>query len=85
MHGGGRGLNNVMAPFYGWDWTILRRQLRGDSYQPLRGESLLLTTTTPEDHGIHFINLGKMKDWVNLRAIQWFGTWDALSGNREIL
>lgn len=45
-----------MYPIYWIRFNCLK------NLEPLRGESLLLTTTTPEDHGIHFINLGKMKD-----------------------
>ena len=51
-----------MAPFYGWGWTASR-------LEPLRGGSLLYNTKSPEIPGTHFINLGKMKDWVDLGAI----------------
>ena len=40
--------------------------------QSLRGGSLLFTTKLPEIPGIHLINLGRMKDWVDLGATQWF-------------
>ena len=43
-----------MAPFYGRGSTVSR-------LQPLRGGSLLSTTTFPEIPGIHFIDLGRMK------------------------
>ena len=52
-----------MAPFYGWGWTASRLEL-------LRGGSLLYNTKFPEIPGTHFINLGKMKDWVDLGATQ---------------
>ena len=54
-----------MAPFYGWGSTDSRLQL-------LRGGSLLFTTKFPEIPGTHFIDLGKMKGWVDLGATQWF-------------
>ena len=44
--------------------------------EPLRGDSLLFTIQFPVVHGTHLINLGSMKDWVDLRATQWFWTWD---------
>ena len=43
-----------MVPFYGWDSTASR-------LEPLRGSSLLVTTTFVEISGTHFINLGRMK------------------------
>ena len=43
-----------MAPFYGWSSTASR-------LEPLRGGSLLFTTNIPENPGIHFINLRRMK------------------------
>ena len=46
----------LMAPFYGWGSTASR-------LEPLRG-SLLFTTKSPEIPGTHFIDLGRMKDWV---------------------
>ena len=54
-----------MAPFYGWGSTTSR-------LEPLRGSSLLLTTKFPEIPGTHFIDLGRMKGWVDLGATQWF-------------
>ena len=35
----------------------------------------------PEIPGTHFINLGRMKGWVDLGATHWFGTWDPWIGN----
>ena len=52
---------NFMAPFYGWGSTTSR-------LEPLRGGSLLFTTKFPEIPGTHFINLRRMKGWVNLGA-----------------
>ena len=37
--------------------------------EPLRGGSFLFTTKFPEIPGTHFIDLGKMKDRVNLEVI----------------
>ena len=52
-----------MAPFYGWGSTASRRE-------SLRGGSLLFTTKFPEIPGTHFIDLGRMEGWVNIRATQ---------------
>ena len=52
-----------MIPFYGWGSTALR-------LEPLRGGSLLFSTKFPEIHGTHFIDLGRMKSYVDLGAIQ---------------
>ena len=65
---------NFMAFFYGWGSTSSR-------LEPLRGGRLLFTTKFPKFPGTHFINLRKMKGWVNLRAIQWFWTRDPWIGN----
>ena len=54
-----------MAPFYGWGSTASR-------LQPLQGGSLLFTIQFPEIPGTHFIDLGRMKGWVDLGATQWF-------------
>ena len=62
------------AFFYGWCSTASR-------LEPLWGGSLLFTTTFPEIPGTHFIDLGRMKSWVNLGATQWFWTWDPWIGN----
>ena len=67
-------LKNFMAPFYGWGSTASR-------LQPLRGGSLLFTIQFPEIPGTHFINLRRMKGWVNLGATQWFWTRDSWIGN----
>ena len=45
---------NFMTPFYGWGSTAAR-------LKPLRGGSLLFTTTFPEIPGTHFIDPGRMK------------------------
>ena len=52
-----------MAPFYGWGSTASR-------LEPLRGDILLFTTKSPEIPGTHFVNLGRMKGWVDLEATQ---------------
>ena len=54
-----------MAPFYGWGSTASR-------LEPLRGGSLLFTTKFPDIPGTHFIDLRRMKGWVDLGATQWF-------------
>ena len=33
--------------------------------EPLREDSLLFTTKSPETHGTHLIDLERMKDWVD--------------------
>ena len=35
----------------------------------------------PEIPGTHFINLRRIKSWVNFGAIQWLRTWDPCIGN----
>ena len=65
---------NVMALFYGWGSTTLR-------LEPLRGVGLLSTTKFLEIHGTHFTDLGRMKGWVDLGAIQWFWTREPWIGN----
>ena len=54
-----------MAPFYGWGSTASR-------LVSLRGGSLLFTTKFPDIPVTRFIDLGRMKGWVDLGAIQWF-------------
>ena len=63
-----------MAPFYGWG-SIASRLV------PLRGGSLFFTTKFPDIPGTHFIDLGRMKGWVDLGATQWFWTQDPWIGN----
>ena len=65
---------NFMAPFYGWGSTASR-------LQPLRGGSLLFTIQFPEIPGTHFIDLGRMKSWVDLGATLWFWTRDPWIGS----
>ena len=67
---------NVMALFYGWGSTTLR-------WEPLRGASLLFTTKFQGINGTHFINLGRMKGWVDFGATQWFWRRDPEIGNPE--
>ena len=59
---------NFMTPFYGWGSTASR-------LEPLQGGSLLFTTKFPET-GTHFIDLRRMKGWVDHGATQWFWTQD---------
>ena len=54
-----------MALFYGWGSTASR-------LEPLRGGCLLFTIKSPEIPGTRCINLGRMKDRVDLGATQWF-------------
>ena len=54
---------NFIAPFYGCGSTASR-------LDPLRGGSLLFTTKFPEFPSTHFIDLGRMKGWVDLGAMQ---------------
>ena len=65
---------NFMAPFYRWGSTASR-------LEPLRGGSLLFTTKSPEISGTHFIDLGRMKDWVDLGATERFWTRDPWIGD----
>ena len=65
---------NFMAPFYAWGST-------GSKLEPLQGDSLLFTTNFPEIHGTHFIDLERMKSWVDLGATQQFWTWEPWIGN----
>ena len=64
---------NFMASFYGWGSTASR-------LEPLREGSLLFTTKFPEIPGTHFIDLERMKGWVDLGATQWFWTRDLWIG-----
>ena len=64
-----RNLKTFMAPFYRWDPIVSR-------LNPLRGDGLVRTTKFPEIPGTHFIDLGRMRGWVNLGATQWFWTRD---------
>ena len=63
-----------MGLFYGWGSTVSR-------LAPLRGSSLLFTTNSPEIPGSDFIDLGRMKSWVDLGDTRWFWTWDPWIGN----
>ena len=60
---------NFIAPFYGWRSIASR-------LEPLQGGSLLFTTKFPEIPGTDFIDLGRLKGWVDLGAIHWFWTFD---------
>ena len=56
-------------------------QLPPKAIESLQGDSLLFTTTFPEIPATHLTDLGKMKDWVNFGATQWFWTRDLWIGN----
>ena len=49
--------------------------------EPLRGDSSLFNTKSPVVPGTNFINLERIKGWVNLGATQWFRTPDPSTGN----
>ena len=65
---------NFMAHFYGWSSTASR-------LQPLGGGSFLFTIQFSEIPCTHFIDLGRMKDWVDPGATMWFWTRDPWIGN----
>ena len=70
---------NVITPFYGWGSTTSR-------LEPVCfwGDNLLFTTKFPEIIDTHFINLWRMKGWVDLGATQWFWTWEPWSKSTGI-
>ena len=49
--------------------------------EPLQGGSLLFTTKFPEVPGTHLIDLGRMKNWVDLGDTQRFSTRHPCIGN----
>ena len=53
----------LYGPFLWWGSTASR-------LEPLQGDSLLFTTKFPEIPGTHFIDLRRMKGWVDLGATQ---------------
>ena len=59
---------NFTAPFL-WGSTA-------SMLEPLQEGSFLFTTKFPEIPGIHFIDLRRMKDWVDLGATHWLWTQD---------
>ena len=63
-----------MAPFYGWSSTASR-------LDPLQEDSLLFTTKFLDVSVTHFINLERMKGWIELVATQWLWTQDPWVGN----
>ena len=67
-------VKNFMVPFYGWGSTASR-------LESLWGVSLLYNTKFPEISGTHFIDLWRMKGWVDLGATQWFWTRESWIGN----
>ena len=71
-------------------WIYLKKQLYGPFLRmgfnclklvPLRGGSLLFTTKFPDIPDTNFIDLGRMKGWVDLGATKWFWTRDTWTGN----
>ena len=69
---------NFMAPFHGWSSTASK-------IEPLREGSLLFTTKFPEILVTHFIDLGRMKGWVDLEATQWFLDMEPVDWESSIL
>ena len=69
-----KNLKLMASFFYGWGSTASK-------LEPLWGGSLLFTTKFPEIPGTHFIDLRRMKGWVDLGATQWFWTPDPLIGD----
>ena len=66
----------LYGPFFLWlGFTCLK------AIQPLQGDSLLFTIQFPEIPGTRFIDLGRMKGWVDLGTTQWFWTQDSWIGN----
>ena len=59
---------NLMVRFYEWDWTASMLQSHYDEavyFSPLSSRKIPCT---------HLIDLGRIKDWVDLGATQWFWT-----------
>ena len=50
-------------------------------WPPFWGGSLLFTIKSPEICGTHFIDLGRVKGWVELGDTRWFRTRDPWIGN----
>ena len=69
-----RTLLKLYDPFFGWGSTASK-------LEPLQGGSLLFTTKFLEISGTHFIDLGRMKGWVELGTTQLFWTRDLWIGN----
>ena len=69
-----KSIKNFMVPFYGWGSTASK-------LEPLWGGSLLFPNKFPEIPGTHFINLERMKGWVDLGATEWFWPWDSWIAN----
>ena len=65
-----------MAPFYGLGSTASRPE-------SLRGGSLLFNRKFPEVPGTHFIDLGRIKSWVDLATTQWF--WTCLNSTSMVI
>ena len=55
----------LYCPFLWMGFNCLR-------LEPLPGGSLLFTTNFSEILGTHFIDLERMKGWVNSGTTQWF-------------
>ena len=49
--------------------------------EPLPGDNLLFATKSPKIVDTHLIDVEKMKNWVDLKAIQWFWILDPSIGN----
>ena len=57
-----------MAPFYEWGSTASKQE-------PFEEGSLLFTNKFLEIPGTHFVDLRRIKDWVDLGFTDWFSTW----------
>ena len=62
------GLLKLYDPFLWMGFNCLK------ATEPLRGDSLLFTTKFPAIPGTHLIDLGRMKDWVDLEDTLRFWT-----------
>ena len=49
--------------------------------EPFQGGGLLFTTKFPDSPDTHLIDFGRMKDWFDLGATQWFWTQNPWIGN----
>ena len=70
---------NFMDPFL---WMGFKTTSR---LEPLWGGSLLFTTKFSEIPGTHFIDLRRMKGWVDLGPTQWFWTQDPFVSADQVL
>ena len=64
-----------------WPLFMNGVKLPASRLEPLQGDSLLFTTKFQEINGTHFIDLRRMKGWINLGAMHWFWIPDPWVGN----